>query len=160
MYVCACVFPLNLEKFSTDFQVVFDTVFGRDYRVTCAIWEFSKNCHLRTVAVRNMRKSVFWRLQLYFWAYSPHIWNIDAYWHLCTYRSPITRSITELHEQKDKENSFVFPLNLEKFSTDFQVVFDTVFGRDYRVTCAIWEFSITELHEQKGKKNSLRQFAE
>ena len=88
--------------------MVFDTVFGRDYRVTCAIWEFSKNCHLRTVAVRNMRKSVFWRLQLYFWAYSPHIWNIDAYWHLCTYRSPITRSITELHEQKDKENSFLF----------------------------------------------------
>ena len=54
----------------------------------------------------------------------------------------------------------VFPLNLEKFSTDFQVVFDTVFGRDYRVTCAIWEFSITELHEQKDKENSLRQFAE
>ena len=25
---------------------------------------------------------------------------------LCTYRSPITRPITELHEQKDKENSF------------------------------------------------------
>ena len=89
MYVCVCVFPLNLEKFSTDFQVVFDTVFGRDYRVTCAIWEFLKNCHLRTVAVRNMRKSVFWRLQLYFWAYSPHIWNIDAYWHLkktCRFR--------------------------------------------------------------------------
>ena len=25
---------------------------------------------------------------------------------LCTYRSPKTRPITELHEQKDKENSF------------------------------------------------------
>ena len=27
MYVCLSVFPLNLEKYSTDFQAVFDTVF-------------------------------------------------------------------------------------------------------------------------------------
>ena len=35
-------------------------------------------CHLRTMAILNVRKSVFWPLRLYFWTIEPHIWNIDA----------------------------------------------------------------------------------
>ena len=38
--------------------------------------------HLRTIAILNVRKSVFWTLRLYYWTNAIHIWNIDASGHL------------------------------------------------------------------------------
>ena len=39
-------------------------------------------CHLRTAAILNVRKGVFWPLRLYYWTNALHIWNIDASGHL------------------------------------------------------------------------------
>ena len=35
-------------------------------------------CHMRTIAILNVRKSIFWPLRLYFWTNAPHIRDIDA----------------------------------------------------------------------------------
>ena len=78
--------PLYLEKYWTDFQTLFAfaDVFGGDQKKTWPVLEFSEMCHLHTVAILYVRKSVFFfffffflRLRLYFWTNSPHIWNID-----------------------------------------------------------------------------------